>query len=239
MNKQKKASQLPQRAIDCLTYYFKHDTWTVHDALCLLSGINPDRAEIVWEKKDENGDLVDILPEVYSYHPFEDEAPIIGYDDYGYPVSGHNPLMPEGAFLKLHDVQERLRELKKLWDSKLDGKTDHPPSVYIQWALDKGQDISWLDWVRVEGYWVSTKVLLKHGVLQDSDHDHRSDTSLLKIIAGLMHSKFPDIDCGASRLTGLNKVQREMSKAGIKIDDDTLKKWLNAADVVRREALEK
>jgi hypothetical protein len=67
--------------------------------------------------------------------------------------------------------QKKLNRLTRVWESGRH-ENENPPIYYIEWALSKGFDISWLKYATEKGFYMpkkGTKFIAKAGVKQPAD----------------------------------------------------------------------
>lgn len=123
-------------AVRELRLWFELDTWTMREALLLLAGIDPHRADC-WHL-NEDGFSTDGHQPVWARIT---ARPGVTVDDAGMPH-------PTGLVLDLFQI-ESLSRLLNIWVSN-PGHTlndRHAPSYYLGWAVDKGYGPFWHSWM--------------------------------------------------------------------------------------------
>ena len=157
--------------------WFRLDTWTDKEAICLICDIDPAGAEIDWFGNPIAAGLVQHVPiikqaqllsEGSSFYktpreqlnPVEKEitASIIRLE---IPDFSSDQLEPSSKVyeknIKLEAAQERLQQIWSIYSRASDkgiGFGKERPSWYVNWALRRDINIGWLDWAEHNGYLV-------------------------------------------------------------------------------------
>ena len=134
----------------CLYEWFKHDTWTVNDAMLLLIGLEPTRDCMLLQAEDPDGTadriisarhLSGTLVDIDGWRNANVTKDIVSRDP-------NSPLyeMPITSIDLIRFSASR-HLMMKVWRSG-DHRDRNPPGYYIEWALSKGYDIPWLEWAK-------------------------------------------------------------------------------------------
>lgn len=149
--------------------WFRLDNWTVQEGLILLCGFSPDGVPF-----KENGELS--IP-IYFGKEFSQDY-YLGHDDYASLIWGDKArerrklgYITRLDGLRPYDLmtiqilgEDRITRLllrfklaydKRLtvWNSGSHSELRYPPKYFVDWAVNKGFNIPWLDWVKAQGYY--------------------------------------------------------------------------------------
>ena len=161
--------------------WFRLDTWTDKEAICLICGIDPTDAKIDWYGNSKEAGLVENVPiiadaqlllEASSFRETPREqlnqtekeitALIVRLFDADFTS---DKLTPSSEVyekdIKLKAAQKHLQQIWSMY-SRADDKGipfgNERPSWYVNWALRRNINIDWLGWAENNGYLVKESI---------------------------------------------------------------------------------
>lgn len=161
--------------------WFRLDTWTDKEGICLICGIDPTDARIDWYGNPTEAGLVENVPiieqaqlllEDSSFRETPREqlnqtekqitALIVRLGD---PDFTSDQLTPSSEVyekdIKLKAAQKHLQQIWSVYSRANDKEIPfgaERPSWYVNWALRRNINIGWLDWAEHNGYLVKKSI---------------------------------------------------------------------------------
>ena len=185
MRKDKKI--LDDNKIESIKPWFQLDTWTVKEALLLMSDIDPTGADIEWEGEIDAmpAGLVDgvnvsnalLLSEDSIFNDLPTLKEIENFDEFHTDEEFVEKV--KRKMDKLEQAEIRLNGIKRIWDSGQHTDERYPIDYYLKWAREKNIDVRWLHLAEKKG-------LLKQKSEETKPLDHRERTTFLNIIGALL-----------------------------------------------------
>jgi hypothetical protein len=199
-----------------LRYWFRHDTWTVSEALILLCGFSPDHI------------IVDELGNISPPEPRKpDMQPSFIYRLDGLPVNDlllHRAIGSYSALRLQQFLWNGYEYLHVLWKSGDHDAPRYSPKYFIDWATRKEFKIVWLDWAVEQGL-VERLTAKPMPLCQQVPQPQLTTTernTLLTIIAALCH--FSGIEHQNRGVAG--KLEKMTEEIGAPVTDDTIREVL-------------
>jgi len=137
-----------------LRAWLKLDTWKQNDGLLLITGIEPQGADVNWEGYKNymgvhiegtqliNACLLDDAEDYYDlpHNMGEDEAK----NKWNYGEDLIEELAERNKTIQKYS--KILNDIKIIWDASNFKDERYSPKHYIEWAVSKNIDLPWLDW---------------------------------------------------------------------------------------------
>jgi len=192
-------------SISKLSDWLKHDTWAVHEALCLVCNIEPSDSEILWPPGFEEIDFdtpqaqrISLLNDepIFSLAPDSDPdadaitKSIAFVDDrveHLWTVTTKYGLFE--IIWRMYNRQKASEQLGTCWrlfysDPAHADLLPQEPSFFLDWSSRKRIEIKWLDWAKARGHLDGLAVTANS---DEVDLDKRERDTLHAMIGALLH----------------------------------------------------
>lgn len=196
-----------------LDTYFLMDSWSPRQALCLIVGIDPG-SEIYWPETPYGE------PVVNGFWLYRESRYICLTTDDGMLVEN-----PSIANDMLEEATQKLRHIKRLWDSRVEKISSAPPMVFLDWACTKQIVPPWLPWAVSKGY-VASPIIKNNPVGKNAASWQAQEEAMLQVIAGLLAVKSVRLDFYKSRTEGLQGLKAQFDSLGLSISQVTISKYI-------------
>jgi hypothetical protein len=180
----------------------KLDTWTYKEAFLIFLNLDPAATHL-----DDAG----------RTHPIEsssylDRPEVVSFDGAKDAVEAAQNDEPPSL---IYTLNSQYRDMLKVWFSG-SHEERNAPGYYVAWAKNKGFPIA-----------NEEELLAAVGVAGKDQLGSRETNSLLTILAGIAKTKYKYNPSGNDSAT--SRIAADVEAAGLKLSDDTIRKWLAEA----------